>query len=211
MLDAKVRSADMKLLIATDDPALQRKVLAAAASCSIPTPSGFDTMQHALDALGKAPGFDCAVIDYRLPDLGGLKTIEKLCRRDRHLAVALLLPEKEVDLLRQALRTGACVGAPVEVSETALASILTLISEDLGLMAYPISHRPNIDQRGTGLSRREMQILDSLCAGRQNKEIAHMFGIQEVTVKMHMRSIITKLGAKNRTHAAMIALRNGIV
>ena len=38
-----------------------------------------------------------------------------------------------------------------------------------------------------------------------------MFGIQAVTVKMHMRSIITKLGAKNRTHAAMIALRNGIV
>jgi DNA-binding NarL/FixJ family response regulator len=168
-------------------------------------------MQRTLDALGKAPGFDCAVIDYRLPDLGGLKTIEKLCRRDRHLAVALLLPEKEIDLLRQALRTGACVGAPVEISETALASILTLISEDLGLMVYPVTHKPNLDREKTGLSRREMQILDSLCAGRQNKEIAHIFGIQEVTVKMHMRSIITKLGAKNRTHAAMIALRNGIV
>ncbi len=201
----------MKLLFATDDPALRRTVLAAAGICDIPTPSGFDTMQRALDALGKAPGYDCAIIDYRLPDLGGLKTIEKLCRRDKRLAVALLLPENEVDLLRQALRTGACAGAPVEISETALASILTLIDEDLGLMVYPIAHKPNLDQGETGLSRREMQILDSLCAGRQNKEIAHMFGIQEVTVKMHMRSIITKLGAKNRTHAAMIALRNGIV
>ncbi|NDW53155.1 response regulator transcription factor [Aliiroseovarius sp. PrR006] len=201
----------MKLLIASDDATLRRTVLAAAESCGIPSPFEADSMQRALDTLGKAPGYDCAVIDYRLPDLGGLKAIEKLCRRDKRLAVALLLPKKEVDLLRQALRTGACVGAPVEISETALASILTLISEDLGLMAYPISHRPNIDQHGTRLSRREMQILDSLCAGRQNKEIAHIFGIQEVTVKMHMRSIITKLGAKNRTHAAMIALRNGIV
>ncbi|SPF75330.1 Transcriptional regulatory protein DegU [Aliiroseovarius pelagivivens] len=210
-LDAKVRSSAVRILIASDDPALQRKALSAAGARGMPVPSSFDNMQRVLDALASPPGFDCAIIDYRLPDLGGLKTIEKLCRRDRRLAVVLLLPKKELAASRQALQTGACAGAPVEISETALASILTLINEDLGLMVFPKAQKPSFERDGTGLSRREKQILDSLCEGQQNKEIAHMFGIQEVTVKMHMRSIITKLGAKNRTHAAMIALRNGIV
>ncbi len=201
----------MKILIASDDPALQRKALTAAETCGMPIPAGFDTMQRALDALGSGPGFDCALIDYRLPDLGGLKTVEKLCRRNKRLTVVILLPKKEIEASRQALRTGACVGAPVEISETALACILKLVNEDLCLKVFPKAQKPNFKRDETGLSRREMQILDSLCEGQQNKEIAHMFGIQEVTVKMHMRSIINKLGAKNRTHAAMIALRNGIV
>ncbi|SMR81643.1 two component transcriptional regulator, LuxR family [Aliiroseovarius halocynthiae] len=201
----------MKILIASDDSALQRKALAAADICDMPTPTGVQSMQRALDILEKSTSFDCAILDYRLPDLGGLKTVEKLCRRDKHLAVVLLLPEKETEASRQALRTGACVGAPVEISESALASILNLIYEDFGLMVYPNARQSSFKRDETGLSRREMQILESLCEGQQNKEIAHLFGIQEVTVKMHMRSIINKLGAKNRTHAAMIALRNGIV
>lgn len=201
----------MKILIASDDPALQRKARVAASACGMPAPTGVDTMQRVLDALKDGHSFDCALIDYRLPDLSGLKTIEKLCRHEKRLAVILLLPEKEVEATRQTLRTGACVGAPVEISDNALASIFTLINEDFRLMVYPKVRAPRFKRDETGLSRREMQILDSLCEGQQNKEIAHMFGIQEVTVKMHMRSIINKLGAKNRTHAAMIALRNGIV
>lgn len=201
----------MKILIASDDSTIQRKALAAAEICDMPTPIGVQSTQRALEALEKSPGFDCAILDYRLPDLDGLKTVEKLCRRDKRLAVVLLLPDKEIEVSRQALRAGACVGAPVELSESALASILTLIQEDFSLMVYANARKPGLQRDETGLSRREMQILDSLCEGQQNKEIAHMFGIQEVTVKMHMRSIINKLGAKNRTHAAMIALRNGIV
>ncbi len=55
------------------------------------------------------------------------------------------------------------------------------------------------------LSDRELQVLAGICNGMQNKEIAHDFNVQEVTVKMHVRAIIRKLGARNRTHAAMLA------
>lgn len=201
----------MKILIASDDPALQRKALTAADKCGMPTPAGFDTMQKAIAALENPTEYNCIIIDYRLPDLGGLKTVEKLCRRNKKLAVILLLPKQDVDVARHALRSGACAGAPLDLSNTALASILTLINENLGMMVYPKQAKTALKQGKSGLSRRELQILTSLCEGQQNKEIAHMFGIQEVTVKMHMRSIINKLDAKNRTHAAMIALRNGLV
>ncbi|WP_292023413.1 response regulator transcription factor [Maritimibacter sp. UBA3975] len=61
------------------------------------------------------------------------------------------------------------------------------------------------------LSERELQVLEGICRGHQNKEIAHGFEIKEVTVKMHVRAIIRKLNAKNRTHAAMIARDLGLV
>ena len=61
------------------------------------------------------------------------------------------------------------------------------------------------------LSDRELQVLAGVCKGLQNKEIAHDFNIKEVTVKMHVRAVIRKLDAKNRTHAAMIARDLGLV
>jgi len=62
-----------------------------------------------------------------------------------------------------------------------------------------------------GLSPKEIQTLRSLCAGNSNKEIAIEFDIQEVTVKLHVKNILSKLNAKNRTHAVVIAKDEGFV
>jgi DNA-binding NarL/FixJ family response regulator len=48
-------------------------------------------------------------------------------------------------------------------------------------------------------------VLRGLCAGKSNKEIARDHDLQEVTVKLHVSTLSRKLGARNRTHAAMIA------
>lgn len=55
-----------------------------------------------------------------------------------------------------------------------------------------------------GLTRREVEALQGLGAGMSNKEIARDHGLQEVTVKLHVKTLSRKLGARNRTHAAMI-------
>ena len=62
-----------------------------------------------------------------------------------------------------------------------------------------------------GLSGREKEVLIGICAGKSNKEIARDLELQEVTVKMHVRSLTAKMAAKNRTHAAMIARESHIV
>jgi two-component system nitrate/nitrite response regulator NarL len=61
------------------------------------------------------------------------------------------------------------------------------------------------------LSGREREVLIGICSGKTNKEIARDLELQEVTVKMHVRSLTAKLEAKNRTHAAMIARDSLIV
>ncbi len=60
------------------------------------------------------------------------------------------------------------------------------------------------------LSPRELQVLKGLCEGKANKEIARDLGIQEPTVKLHMKTLYRKIGAHNRTQAAMIAKEAGL-
>ena len=55
------------------------------------------------------------------------------------------------------------------------------------------------------LSARELEVLGGLVAGKSNKEIARDLELQEVTIKLHVKTLCRKLGARNRTHAAMIA------
>jgi DNA-binding CsgD family transcriptional regulator len=62
-----------------------------------------------------------------------------------------------------------------------------------------------------GLSAREIEVLELVVAGLRNREIGERLFISEETVKIHLRHIMEKLGAKDRTHAAAIANRRGIV
>jgi DNA-binding NarL/FixJ family response regulator len=61
------------------------------------------------------------------------------------------------------------------------------------------------------LTERETEILREVAAGNANKMIADNFSISEQTVKTHMRNILSKLGANDRTHAVTIALQRGII
>jgi DNA-binding NarL/FixJ family response regulator len=61
------------------------------------------------------------------------------------------------------------------------------------------------------LTGREIEILQQVAAGNANKMIADHFSISEQTVKAHMRNILSKLGANDRTHAVTIALQRGIL
>lgn len=63
----------------------------------------------------------------------------------------------------------------------------------------------------TPLSTREIEILRGVAAGNSNKIVAARLGISEETVKAHMKSILAKLGANDRTHAVTIGLRRGIL
>jgi DNA-binding NarL/FixJ family response regulator len=61
------------------------------------------------------------------------------------------------------------------------------------------------------LTEREIEVLRQVAAGNANKMVADHLAISEETVKAHMRSILSKLGANDRTHAVTIALKRGII
>lgn len=61
------------------------------------------------------------------------------------------------------------------------------------------------------LTKREKETLDLIACGKTNKNIAHIFGISEQTVKCHVGSILRKLNASDRAHSVALALRNGFI
>ena len=75
-----------------------------------------------------------------------------------------------------------------------------------GEIFVPFDFMRQADQKTVAnLTERETQVLDGLCAGKSNKEIARDLDLQEVTIKLHVKTLCRKLDAKNRTQAAMIA------
>ena len=61
------------------------------------------------------------------------------------------------------------------------------------------------------LTEREIEVLRQVAAGNANKMVAHNLELSEETVKAHMKNILSKLGANDRTHAVTIALKRGII
>ena len=67
------------------------------------------------------------------------------------------------------------------------------------------------DQLDVNLTPRERDVLLGITEGKSNKEIARDLDIQEVTVKLHVKTLSRKLGARNRTHAAMLGRDLGLM
>ena len=117
----------------------------------------------------------------------------------------------------RALRLGADALLDKSMAGDALVHALHLLA--LGGAVYPVAGRPEIaaahlaggvEAGGAPLSHREAEILAGLLAGRSNKAIGRRLGISESTVKMHCKTLMRKIGAQNRTQAAVWALRHGI-
>ena len=111
-----------------------------------------------------------------------------------------LIKDISVDALLQSLRL---VMLGERVFPTHLAALL--VNGMAGIAPGRISS-PNVH----GLTDREVQILQGLVLGETNKMIANWLGIAEATVKVHMKSLLRKIGASNRTQAAIWALKNGL-
>ena len=111
-----------------------------------------------------------------------------------------LIKDISVDALLQSLRL---VMLGEKVFPTHLAALL--VNGMAGIAPRRISSANDY-----GLSERAVQILQCLVLGESNKMIANRLGITEATVKVHIKSLLPKIGANNRTQAAIWALNNGL-
>jgi DNA-binding NarL/FixJ family response regulator len=149
------------------------------------------------------------LMDLRMPELGGIASIEAIISEFPDARIIVLTTyEGDVDIHR-ALVAGACgyllkgvVGAEV-VSATRAAArgdrvIPAAVAQRLA------EHTPRID-----LTEREHAVLELVAKGLRDKDIARLIGRTEHTAKIHVKSILAKLGAADRTEAVSIALARG--
>jgi DNA-binding NarL/FixJ family response regulator len=191
----------MTRILVADDHDLVRETIAAYLLAE-----GFEEIELAsdvdqsMDLVARAP-FDLVLVDYEMPGMNGLSGLARLIVANRPHPVALISGAISPDAAVAALEMGAAGFVPKTLgSRTLVAAVKAMIG---GEVFAPVSLIPK-NAEGL-LSGRELDVLRGICAGKSNKEIARDYGLQEVTVKLHVKTMSRKLGAKNRTHAAMIA------
>ena len=154
---------------------------------------------------------DVTLMDLRLPDIDGIAAMAAI-RREFADARVMMLTTFEGDVeVQRALAAGARgymlkTSAPRDL----LAGLRAIHS---GRKHIPIEIASNLAQQlgGEQLSEREIEVLRELADGHRNRDIGVHLSISEETVKGHVRSILDKLGAKDRTQAVSIGLRRGII
>ncbi|WP_166654114.1 response regulator [Tahibacter aquaticus] len=154
---------------------------------------------------------DVVLVDLRLPDVSGIELIVR---------VRTFAPEARFCVLsafdaRTDIEGAIAAGARGYVVKAAPAEEIVDAVRRLHTGLRAIESRLLSRSRPNGaefvLTAREMQILRRVAAGTKNHQIAEALGISLSTVKFHLQRLMEKLGASDRTEAAAIALREGII
>jgi DNA-binding NarL/FixJ family response regulator len=154
---------------------------------------------------------DITLMDLRLPDMSGIATVSTI-RREFPNAKIIMLTTFEGDVeVQRALAAGA---RGYMLKSSPLQDLVSAVREVFaGRKHVPVQLAQHLAVHigRDALSERETQVLSHLAEGCRNKEIGEILHITEETVKAHVRKILEKLGAKDRTQAVSISIRRGII
>lgn len=196
----------MRILIADDHDLLRdvlRSYLEAESGFAVTTVAD---LPQALAAIAAGPAFDLVLLDYAMPGMNGFAGLETAIAAAAGTPVALMSGLAPAGVPEKVLACGAAGYLPKTLPARSVVNAIrfmaageTYVPLDLARPAPAAAGSDNV------LSPREREVLTGLCAGHANKEIARDLGLREPTIKLHVKLICRKLGARNRTHAAMIA------
>ncbi len=205
-----MRFIDSMRVLVADDHDLVREVLAAFLAaeglCEVDT---VDSLEAALAAVGQTGVYDLVLLDYNMPGMKGLQGIEAMAMANAGNPVAVISGTASPEIAEEAIAAGAAGFLPKNLGSKNMAEAVRLMLAGEIYLPTPFLQQG----RGRGyptLSPRETDVLKGICDGKSNKEIAREHDLQEVTVKLHVKTMRQKLGARNRTHAAMIAREQGL-
>jgi two-component system NarL family response regulator len=154
---------------------------------------------------------DVTLMDLRLPDISGTETLQAIRSEFPDARIVIISTYVCDEEIYGALQAGAMAYLVKSVQRDELMRAIRKAAK--GQRHIPAEVAARLAERVTRsqLSSRELEVLRLLVAGRRNREIAGTLDITEGTVKLHVSSILGKLGAADRTEAVTRALQRGIV
>ncbi len=154
---------------------------------------------------------DITLMDLRLPELNGI---------DAMIAIRLEFPEARVIVvstsegdaeIRSALQAGACGYMFKHMAPGELVEVIRQVNAGKKSVPPTVAVQLAEHINDVALTAREIEVLAHLPGGNRNSEIGAKLFISEDTVKRHMKNIMEKLNARDRTQAMTIAIRRGII
>lgn len=154
---------------------------------------------------------DVTIMDIAMPEMDGVVALHEIRREHNNARVVMLTTYKGDAQILRAVQGGA---AGFLLKSTLRKDLLdTVRGVHMGQRCIPPEIAMELAQHmGQGpLSSREMEVLNHAASGNSNRRIAERLSISEETVKAHMKNVLAKLAANDRTHAVTIALKRGII
>jgi DNA-binding NarL/FixJ family response regulator len=154
---------------------------------------------------------DVIVMDCALPQINGIEASRRILAARPETKILMLSMHSEDTLIRQALEVGAKGYVLKNAMDLDLVSAIKKVSEDKMVLDPQISRGGALKgERDTGLTPRELEILQHIVAGKSNKEIAGELKLSVNTVSVHRANIMDALGIHKTAELVVYAIRNGL-
>ena len=154
---------------------------------------------------------DVTLLDLRLPDMSGIDTLIAIRTAFPNARVIMLTTfEGDVEIHR-ALQAGASGYLLKNMPPSELLDVIRLVHAGKKRIPPEIASQLAEHMADEALTEREVEVLQQVAGGNKNRDIANKLFISEETVKVHIKHIMEKLGAADRTQAVAIGIRRGII
>lgn len=199
----------MRILVADDHDLVRDTIAAYLSGSDIEDVVTVSTLEDAVQAAKSSGSFDLVLLDYNMPGMNGLVGLAQMKDANDGRPVAIISGSASREVADAALKAGAQGFIPKTLSAKSLLTAARFMAAGEIYAPVEFMQQKTPDEAG-GLTRRELDVLRGICEAKANKEIARDLDLQEVTVKLHVKTLSRKLGARNRTHVAMIARDKGL-
>jgi DNA-binding NarL/FixJ family response regulator len=210
-MSAPIDASRIQILAVDDHPLLRGGVAALiAAESDMVLVGEASSGQEAIQEFRRLKP-DVTLMDVQMPNVDGIDAIIAI-RSGFPSARIIVLTTYEGDFLaKRALKAGAQAYVLKSLVRKDLLDTIRLVHRGARRVDPEIAEQIANSVSDDALSEREIEVLSLIAAGESNKVVAANLRISEETVKTHVRSILAKLGASDRTHAVTLALRRGII
>jgi DNA-binding NarL/FixJ family response regulator len=154
---------------------------------------------------------DITLMDLRLPGANGTDVLIAIRGEHPQARIIVLTTSESDGEIQRAIRAGASAYVLKSMAKNDLLAIIRSVHGGQRHIPAQVAARLAEHMSDEELTSRELQVLGLIRDGFRNKEIADKLSISETTVNFHIKNLVDKLRAQDRTHAVAIALRRGLL
>jgi DNA-binding NarL/FixJ family response regulator len=154
---------------------------------------------------------DVIVLDLRLPRISGFELIVQIRKEQPSARIVILSNYQGSEDIYRAVSSGAMAYLTKDASGEEVLNAIQSVNRGLRYLPHVALDRLAGRMHSIELTPREKEVLACITQGRSNREIAEKLNIAEKTVRIHVSSVLDKMGARDRTQATIYAIQRGLV